>query len=223
MWNRGDGECHRPGDKCLQVLCGQYVSRVTHVPTVRDPAFKPAGSLPGDRASLVPNTHTHTHIHNTHKLSWFFPQGYLRTLRALWPNEQMLQRQTSRPCVMSGSALSSLHVLSHLTLPVTVIISVIKLMTVIISWDRRLSQAIQVVKGRDSISVALTQNLSQEPTFSLPVGRQTDEGLHSGWVGLPLLQGLAHGHLGLHKKVLINRLSLQAETNFHERQFVGPK
>lgn len=124
---------------------------------------------------------------------------------------------------MSGSALSSLHVLPHLTLPVTVIISVIKLMIVIISWDRRLSQAIQVVKGRDSISVALTQNLSSEPTFLLPVGGQTDEGLHSEWVGLPLLQGLAHGHLGLHKKVLISRLSLQAETNFHERQFVGPK
>lgn len=97
------------------------------------------------------------------------------------------------------------------------------LMTVIISWDRRLSQAIQVVKGRDSISVALTQNRSPEPTFSLPVGGQTDEGLHSERVGLPLLQGLAHGHLGSHKKVLVNRLSLQAETNFHERQFVGPK
>lgn len=76
---------------------------------------------------------------------------------------------------------------------------------------RRLSKAIQVVKGRDSISVALTQNLSPEPTF-LPttgcclVGGQVDEGLHREWVGLLSFQGLAHGHLGSHKKVLVNRL-----------------
>ena len=38
------------------------------MPTVRDPAFKPAGSLRGYRASPVPNTHTHTHTIHTSSL-----------------------------------------------------------------------------------------------------------------------------------------------------------
>ena len=57
--------------------------------------------------------------------------------------------------------------------------------------ERRLSKAIQVVKGRDSISVALTQKLSPEPTF-LPttgcclVGGQMDETCTvSGWASSP--------------------------------------
>lgn len=62
---------HRPGDRSLQVLCGQCVSRVTHVPTVRDPAFKTAGSLPGWG---VPGPQ-HPHTHNTHKLRVVLPTG----------------------------------------------------------------------------------------------------------------------------------------------------
>lgn len=208
VWNRGDCESHRPGDRSLQVLCGQCVSRVTHVPTVRDPAFKTAGSLPGYRACLVPNTHTH----NTHKLDWFFPRGCLRSrpLLALWPNEPTLSRQTSRPCVMSGSALSGLHVLPHLTLP-----SDCRHLRFADEEDgakrRRLSEAVQVVKGRDSISVALTQNLSPEPHF-LPttgcclMGGRVGEGLHSEWWALLSFPVLAYGHLGSHKKALVNRL-----------------
>lgn len=168
----------------------------------------------------LPPTHTLTHTLTRSHSDSSSHLGFLRTrhLMALWLNDQMLGRHV---CDTKHCALP------HLILPTTIVISSL------LTRNVKLREAKERAQGHPggrwhSHSRPRVQSPPSRPWHDPDSrkDRQMDARMSGGWVGLHLFPWPSSWPPGLsspHKSVVGNRPPLKAETDFHERQSVGPK